>query len=85
MLESLKDFGELGIGAAAGMGLYLGALRARLTMLREEMRLTRRTLRKYIKRQDRIERRLRHLPCTKTECRNEPQQPPDPDRVLGGH
>lgn len=81
--DALKDLGELGLGAAAGMGLYMGALRARLNVLRDELRLTRRSVKRLRRHFVSFRKTLNNLPCQKVECRND-QPPSVPDRVLGG-
>lgn len=80
--DFLKDLGEFGVGAAAGMGIYLGALRARLNVLRDEVRGVREDVRFCKRRIAMMRRRLRQLPCQQVECRE--KQPPDADRVRGG-
>lgn len=80
---NLKDLGEIGIGAAAGMGVYMGALRARLNVMRDELRLTRRSVKRLRRHFISFRRILKTLPCQKPECRNE-NPPAGTDRVLGG-
>lgn len=83
--DNLKDLGEVAIGAAAGMGVYIGALRARLNVMKDELRLIRKAIHRGRRRTIRLQRRVGSLPCQqKVGCRDNDQPPATPDRVLGG-
>jgi hypothetical protein len=67
-LSWLEDVCKTGAGAAGGVLIMIGALRARIAVLVAEVRLVKKQVRRVDRRVTRAVRRLRTLPCQQPKC-----------------